>query len=76
MIIVNKRTKEKMEISYSEFYVLFRKEICDAFESYEKSELAKPYFKTNDDIEGDFKFNLQWNFNHYTNSNWYIEKIS
>lgn len=75
MIVRNKRTKEKVEVSYSEFYVLFRKEITDAFESYEKSELAKPYYKSNNNIEGDFKFNLQWNFNHHTISNWYIERM-
>ena len=75
MILRNKRTKEKVEVSYSEFYVLFRKEITDAFESYEKSELAKPYYKSNNNIEGDFKFNLQWNFNHHTISNWYIERM-
>lgn len=75
MIVKNKRTKESIEVTYSDFYVLFRKEICEAFESYEQSELAKPYFKTNEDLEGDFKFNLKWNFNNHSNSNWYIEKI-
>lgn len=75
MIVKNKRTNETIEVTYSDFYVLFRKEICEAFESYEQSELAKPYFKTNEDLEGDFKFNLQWNFNNHSNSNWYIEKI-
>ena len=75
MIVKNKRTKETVEVTYSKFFVLFRKEITDAFESYEKSELAKPYLKNNDELEGDFKFNLQWNFNHHSNSNWYIERI-
>ena len=40
-----------------------------------KTENAKPYFKATKTPESDFYFDLQWNFNHFEMSNWYIEKI-
>lgn len=76
MIIKNKRTKKIMYLSYDDFHVVFAKEIIDAFESYKKTFLAKPYFYYNTNhLESDFKFNLQWNFNNHSNSNWYIESM-
>jgi len=75
MILKNKLTKETLEIPYHEFRKKFAKEIQTAFDSYKQTELAKPYFKINNLIEEDFYFNLQWNFNHLGNSNWYIEKF-
>ena len=75
MILINRRTKEKLVITDSEFKKRFAKEIDDAFESYKRVVLSKPYFKINNDIEGDFHFDLHWNFNHHANSNWYIEKM-
>lgn len=75
MIIKNKRTRETLNITLQEFKIKFAKEINDALESYKQTVLAKPYFKINHDIEGDFYFNLQWNFNHHGFSNWYIEKM-
>ena len=33
-------------------------------------------FKNNESIEQDFYFDLQWNFNHFGISNWYIKKIN
>ena len=75
MILKNKRTRETLEITDSEFKKRFAKEINDAFESYKKTVLAKPYFKMNNNIEGDFYFNLRWNFNNHGISNWYIEKM-
>ena len=75
MILKNKLTKETLEIPYSEFRIKFAKEIQDAFDSYTKTENNKPHFKINTSIEEDFFFNLQWNFNHFGNSNWYIERL-
>ena len=75
MILKNKLTKETLDIPYPEFRKKFAKEIQDAFESYKKSENAKPYFKLKDYTEQDFYFNLQWNFNHFGNSVWYIERL-
>ena len=75
MILRNKQTQEKLEISLSEFKIKFAKELQTAFESYKKSENAKPYFKLKDYTEQDFYFDLQWNFNHFGNSVWYIERL-
>ena len=75
MILRNKQTQEKLEITLSEFKIKFAKELQTAFESYKKSKNAKPYFKLKDYTEQDFYFDLQWNFNHFGNSNWYIEKM-
>ena len=77
MILKNKLTKETLDIPYSEFRKKFAKEIQDAFESFLKTELNKPFYNYKDDnsIEFDFYFQLQWNFNHFGNSVWYIEKM-
>ena len=37
--------------------------------------LAKPTFRVNKDIEGDYFFSLRYNFNNHGISNWYIERI-
>ncbi len=75
MILKNKRTRERINISYTEFKTRFAQDIQTALESYIKTESAKPYFKANKISESDFYFDLQWNFNHFGNSNWYIDTI-
>ena len=75
MILKNKRTRESLNITLSEFKICFIKEIKRAFESYKQVELAKPYFKIKNVYEDDFYFDLQWNFNHHACSDWYIDKI-
>ena len=75
MILRNKRTRERIQLSYTEFQVKFAKEILTALESYIKTDNAKPYFKANKTPESDFYFDLQWNFNHFGISVWYIEKL-
>lgn len=75
MILKNSRSREMLEMTEAEFKERFAREINHAFESYQRTVLAKPYFKMNKDIESDFYFNLQWNFNHFTITNWYIEKM-
>ena len=77
MILRNKRTLEKLEISYFDFRKKFAKEIQVAFESYRQTQLNKYFSKiqTNNSIEQDFYFDLQWNFNHLRMSNWYIERL-
>ena len=47
MILKNKRTRERIQLSYAEFQVKFAQEIQTALESYIKTENAKSYFKTN-----------------------------
>ena len=78
MILRNKLTKETLNISYSEFRKKFSKEIQVAFESFKKTELNKTFynFKDNNLIESNFYFDIQWNFNHFGVSNWYIEKMN
>ncbi|MCQ2754887.1 MAG: hypothetical protein MJ231_07560 [bacterium] len=75
MILKNKLTHERVQLSYTEFKTRFAKEIQATLESYVKTQNNKPYFKANDNFESDFYFDLQWNFNHFGNSNWYIERL-
>ena len=75
MILKSKRTQERIQLSYTEFQAKFAQEIQTALKSYIKTEDAKPYFKTNKTTEANFYFDLQWNFNHFGNSNWYIERL-
>lgn len=77
MIVKNRQTKEVIEISLEDFKNKFQKEIQVAFESYKKTQLSKPFFTTKSlsSIESDFYFDLQWNFNNFGNSVWYIDKI-
>ena len=78
MILKNKLTKETLNIPYSEFRKKFAKEIQDAFESYRKTQLNKYSWNFRDDnsLEFNFYIELQWNFNHFGNSNWYIERLA
>lgn len=77
MILKNRRTRETLEIDYSEFRKKFVKEIRIAFESYRQTQLKKyPYkFKDDNSMEFNFFFELHWNFNHFGNSAWYIERL-
>ena len=77
MNLRNKLTKETLDIPYSEFRKKFAKEIQDAFESYRKTQLNKYSwnFKDDNSLEFNFYFELHWNFNHFGNSNWYIERL-
>ena len=77
MILKNRRTREIIELTYSEFRKKFAKEIQDAFESFRRTELNKTFYKFQDDnsMEFNFYFQIQWNFNNHGNSVWYIEKM-
>ncbi len=75
MILRNNITQECIQLSDMEFKVKFAKELQSAIESYIKTETNKPYFKINKNLESEFYFDLQWNFNHFGSSNWYIKKI-
>ena len=76
MIIANRRTREKREISYSDFRKEFAREIEAAYQSYRRTELSKSFFEHLPDagLESDFYFSFRWNFNNFGNSAWYIEK--
>ena len=77
MILKNRRTRETLEIEYSEFRKKFAKEIQIDFEGFRKTELNKSFYNYKDDnsMEFNFYFQLQWNFNHFGNSVWYIERM-
>ncbi len=77
MILKNKLTKETLDIPDSEFRKKFAKDIQVAFDSFRKTELNKPFYNYKDDnsMEFNFYFQLQWNFNNFGNSVWYIEKM-
>ena len=77
MIIKNTLTGETFELPYSAFRQQFAKEIEKASESYCKTQLNKYSwnFKDDNSLEFNFYFELQWNFNHFGNSNWYIERM-
>ena len=77
MIIQNKRTMKKLSLSQKEFFEKHFNEIQDALFAYIKIEQNKKlYLKRNKaELENDFYFNLQWNFNHLSNSNWFIVEI-
>lgn len=77
MILRNKSTIETLNFSYSKFRKRFARELQVAFESYHQTQLNKYSYKikNNNSIEQDFYFDLQWNFNHFCNSNWYIERM-
>ena len=47
MILKNKRTQERIQLSYTEFQARFAQNIQTALESYIKTKNAKPYFKAN-----------------------------
>ena len=77
MILKNQRTREELELTHEEFLSKFYNELQEAFDSYRKSALAKSYYKRLDEdtLESDFYQDLQWNFNHLSNSVWYIKKL-
>ena len=74
MIVKNKLAKEKLELTLSEFKIRFKKDIKTALESFMRTENTKPYFRQKL-TESDFYFDLRWNFNNYSNSVWYIERL-
>ena len=77
MILKNKQTKEILKIDYLEFGKRFKNEIQIALENYQKTEVNKRLYMLDcrDYIESDFYFDLRWNFNNFSNSVWYIEKM-
>ena len=54
MKVKNKRTRDTLEIEYSEFRRKFAKEIQVAFESFRKTELNKPFYNYKDDNSMEF----------------------
>jgi hypothetical protein len=70
MILKNKKSKEILEITYTEFRKKFAKEIQEAFESFKETQLNKSFYGYKDDnsMEFNFYFQIQYNFNNFGNS--------
>ena len=77
MIIQNKRTMEKLNLSQKEFFEKYYNEIQEALFAYIKIEQSKKLYlnRNKAELENDFYFNLQWSFNHLSNSIWFIVEI-
>lgn len=81
IILKNVRNSEEMELSFDEFKTQFQQELRQAIATYKahesnkKAMLLPPFTPDNNDYTSDFYFNLRWNFNNYTQTNWYIANI-
>ena len=72
----NKATRETLEVSLEEFEYAFRIELNNAIQAFiydSHNKRFQPWKPPCD--KHDFYFDLRYNFNSWTNSNWYIEKI-
>ena len=77
--IENKRTSEQRVLSFNEFKAKFKIEFERAYQDFirhktEKNSLLPEFMQTHLS-EADFLLSLQWNFNNYAHSNWYITAI-
>ena len=78
MILKNKLTKEEIKLTQVEFYTKFFYEIQNAFNEYKKMEIKRRQLKGDlhyecfCNLEDEFKRDIIWNFNHLSNSVWYI----
>lgn len=78
MIIENRHTRKKRTMSLDEFKKEFANDIQTALDSYCKTQNNKPYVAATFcrvDLESEFEFNFQWNFNNFGNSAWYIKSL-
>ena len=80
MILINKSTREAEVLTVKEFKYKYSSELSDAVDNYIKSQQRKIYLcpfriKCHKEYESEFCLSLRWNFNNYTYSDWYIERI-
>lgn len=77
--IENKRTSEQRVLSFNEFKAQFKIEFERAYQDFIRHETEKnsflPEFMQTHLSEADFLLSLQWNFNNYAHSDWYITAI-
>ena len=75
----NKRTREQRVLSYEEFKAQFKTEFERAYQGFIRHENENnaflPEFMQKHLTEADFLLSLQWNFNNYSRSEWYILAI-
>ena len=77
MILKNKKLNREIDIDFNFFREEYADAIKEAFDKYreEKLTLYPENFKDDYSMEFNFYFQLQWNFNHFGMSNWYIERM-
>lgn len=77
--VINKRTNERLVLSFDEFKVQFKTEFERAYQGFIRHETEKnaflPEFMQKHLTEADFLLSLQWNFNNYSHAEWYIAAI-
>ena len=82
MIKLAERRNNKVieELTLSEFKIKYSNQLISTINSYkrhmESKDVLKPFFMhSNKNYTSDFYSNLQWNFNSYSNFNFYIAQI-
>ena len=77
--VINKRTNERLVLSFDEFKAQFKTEFERAYQGFIRHETEKnaflPEFMQKHLTEADFLLSLQWNFNNYSHAEWYIAAI-
>jgi len=79
IMLTNTRTREQRVLSFEEFKAQFKTEFERAYQGFIRHETEKnallPEFMQEHLTEADFLLSLQWNFNNYSRSEWYISAI-
>ena len=76
--LVSRRTRQERVLSLQEFKQEFQNELYQAINTYSAHQKSKDFFNAyfrNPDYKSDFYMSLQFNFNNYAMSEWYIERI-
>ena len=77
LIIKNRRNnEEQLELTLEEFKAKFQMELKQAINTYKAHQESKnflpPFLKPTPNYEQDFYFDLRWNFNNYSQTQYYI----
>ena len=77
LIIKNRRNnEEQLELTLEEFKAKFQMELKQAINTYKAHQESKnflpPFLKPTPNYEQDFYSDLRWNFNNYTQTQYYI----
>lgn len=79
IIMKNRKSNERLELSFEEFKIKFAQELQTALNLYIRHNEQKNIFLTpflnNKNYESDFYSSLRFNFNNNSISAWYIDRI-
>lgn len=77
MILKNKNTNEEIEMTYLDFRQKLKAEIETAFGNYRVARLKETFYNhsNNHTVELNFYFQLKFNFNDFSKSDWVIEEL-